>query len=136
MYSSIIMVLFYDTDNLQCTSNVTNHNVPLMLMDIKYERSLTNKIVFKPRLYLPKIREVFAGTSCVESKSLEFRSGNEDCVHMHHVLYIQCLYRRSAGCPVLRYYCTVTKSSQFINYLSGRVSPPTVNTKCVNSRTS
>ena len=33
--------------------------------------------------------------------SLEYRSGNEDCVRMRHVLYIQCLYRHSAGRPVL-----------------------------------
>ena len=48
--------------------------------------------------------------------SLEYRSGNEDCVHMRHVLYIQCLYRHSARCPVLRYYCTVTKWSECIIY--------------------
>ena len=45
----------------------------------------------------------------MHTKSLTYRSGNKDCVHMRHVLYIQCLYRHSAGRPVLRYYCTVTK---------------------------
>ena len=51
------------------------------------------------------------------STSLEYRSGNKDCVHMRHVLYIQCLYRHSAGRPVLIYYCnTVTKWSEYIIY--------------------
>ena len=53
----------------------------------------------------------------VEPTSLEYRSGNEDCVHMRHVLYIQCLYRHSMGRPVLRYYCTVTKWSECFVYI-------------------
>ena len=48
--------------------------------------------------------------------SLEYRSRNEDCVHMRHVLYTQCLFSHSAGRPVLRYYCTVTKWSECIIY--------------------
>ena len=36
------------------------------------------------------------------------------CVHMCHVLYIQCLYRHAAGRPGFRYYCTVTKWSECI----------------------
>ena len=35
-----------------------------------------------------------------------------DCVQTRHVLYLQCLYRHSAGRPVLRYYCSLTKGSE------------------------
>ena len=45
---------------------------------------------------------------------LEYRSGIYDCVQIRHALYIECLYRHSAGRPVLRYYCTVTKWSECI----------------------
>ena len=50
--------------------------------------------------------------------SLEYRSGNEDCVHMLHVLYIQYLYCHSAERPVLRYYCTVTKFESIRQFYS------------------
>ena len=42
---------------------------------------------------------------------IEYRSGIYICVQMRHVLYIKYLYRHSAGRPVLRYFCTVTKWS-------------------------
>ena len=48
--------------------------------------------------------------------SLEYRSGNEDCVHMCHVQYIKCLYCHSARRPVFRYYRTGTKWSECIFY--------------------
>ena len=46
----------------------------------------------------------------IQPTSLEHRSGNEDSVNVRHVI--------SAGRPVLRYYCTVTKWSECIIYLA------------------
>ena len=51
-------------------------------------------------------------------------SGQGDRVQVRDIrfrtLYIQCLYRHSAGRPVLIYYCTVTKWSECI--LPNRIS--------------
>ena len=43
-------------------------------------------------LHLPALNIVPQSYSM--AKSLEYRSGNEDCVHMRHVLYIQCIVTR------------------------------------------
>ena len=55
----------------------------------------------------------------ISTKVIEYRYEIHDCVQMRHVcsvLYIQCLYRHSAGRPILKYYCTVTKWSECIIY--------------------
>ena len=46
--------------------------------------------------------------------SLEYRSGNEDCVHMRHVLYMQFLYRHSAA--VLRIRIRIRSDPGFLGH--------------------
>ena len=52
--------------------------------------------------------------ACLQGGRLQVRI--YDCVQMRHVLYLQFLCRHSAGRPVLRYYCAVTKWSECIIY--------------------
>ena len=54
------------------------------------ERLNTSEIKLVNRLFVLSVGKV-----------IQYRCGNEDCVQIRHVLFIQCLYRHSAGRPVL-----------------------------------
>ena len=49
--------------------------------------------------------------------SLEYRSGNKDCVHMRHGLYIQCLYRHSPGCRDVQFSDLIVLWQSGVNVL-------------------